>query len=223
MNTDENVLSGGNMNQVVRHGGTVHRTVKGHPLLHPYLLYLEQAGMPGVPHFLGIDARGREILTYLPGQTMGPDYPPHHPALCADETVQDMARLMRQLYDTSVDFLPQAIEGGWTNPHFPPEDCETICHNDAAIWNFVFADDRLYGLFDFDTAAPGPRVWDLALSLYSVIPLTAHVPIPELQTSVPYDATQHAAARARRIHLFFGAYGMPCPPDIMAYVIRRGG
>jgi len=221
MESKSEILSGGNMNQVVKIGDTVHRKVKGDSMLHSYLLYLEEAGMPGVPRFRGMDEQGREILTFLHGKTMGPDYPAFHPCLNSDETVRDMGQFMRKLHDISIGFLPKAIENNWKSPNFPQEKWETICHNDTAIWNFVFANDHLTGLFDFDSACPGTRIWDLATSLYSVIPLTAHVPVPELLTSVSYEPSQHAAERKRRIKIFFDAYGMDCPPDLMDWVILR--
>jgi len=221
MTKKENILSGGNMNQVLRIGDTVHRNVKGHPMLPLYLMYLEEAGMPSVPRYLGLDADGREILTYLPGKTMGPDYPVFHPCLTSDQTIKNMARFMRKLHDVSVGFLRPAFEGGWNHPDFSPGQIETICHNDAAIWNFVFVDDQLSGLFDFDTACPGPRIWDLALSLFSVIPLSGHVPNPEMKTCEAYDPSRHATERKRRIRLFFDAYGMECPPDMMDWVVHK--
>ena len=70
---ESEILSGGEQNQVEKIGDAVHRKIRGHLLLHTYLLYLEKEGMDGVPRFLGLDEQGREILTYLPGKTMGPD------------------------------------------------------------------------------------------------------------------------------------------------------
>ena len=203
------ILSGGSTNLVEKIGKVVHRKVKGHPMLHEYLLFLEKEGMPGVPRFLGLDEQGREMLTYLPGKTMGPDYPYDHPCLHSDQTLCDMARFMRKLHDISAGFLPRAIEGGWTNPYFPKGEHETICHSDAAIWNFVFVNDRVSGLFDFDQAYPGTRCWDLTSTLFSsALPLYNG-----------YESSKHAPETRRRIKLFFGAYGMECSSDIMALII----
>ena len=48
-----------------------------------------------------------------------------------------------------------------------------ICHNDYAPYNLVFRDGRLVGVIDFETAAPGPRAWDLAYLAYRLVPLAA--------------------------------------------------
>jgi len=164
-----------------------------------------------VPRFLGLDETGREILTYLPGKTMGPDYPPDHPCLHSDDALRDMARFMRRLHDVSVGFLPTAVENGWKNPYFPHETPETMCHGDAAIWNFVFVEDRLAGMFDFDQAYPGTRAWDLTSTVFSAVGLVPYDYVPHL----------HAADRRRRIQLFFEAYGMDCPPNFLELLIIR--
>jgi len=205
------ILSGGSMNQVVKIGENVHKTTKGHPMVREYLLYLEKEGVTGVPRFLGLDEQGRDIFTYLPGKTMGPDYPADHPCLHSDEAICDMARFMRKLHDAAVGFLPRAVQGGWANPYFPDGPYETICHGDAAIWNFVFVDNRVAGLFDFEQAYPGTRYWDLASTLS----------MAAFPFYFDYDASKHAEKAKRQINLFFDAYGMPCPPDIIDIVIDR--
>jgi len=210
---DSTPLSGGSMNQTVKIGDTIHKTAKGQnpAFVREYLLYLEKEEMPNVPRFLGTDEQGREIFSYLPGKTMGPDFPADHPCLHSDESVHDMAQFMRKLHDVSAGFLPRAAEAGWVNPYFPNGAHETICHGDAAIWNFVFVNDRPAGLFDFDQAYPGTRFWDIASTLFSAtFPFYAG-----------YDSSTHAEKTKRQVKLFFDAYGMPCPADIMDIVADR--
>ena len=62
-------LLGGDMTRgVVRVGGTVRRPVRPHtPAVHALLRHLEAADFEGAPRVLGVDARNREVLTYLPG------------------------------------------------------------------------------------------------------------------------------------------------------------
>jgi len=205
------ILTGGSMNQVVKIDGNIHKTAKGSPMVREYLMYLEEAGMSGVPRFLGIDEQEREIFSYLPGKTMGPDYPADHPCLHSDQAVQDMAQFMRKLHDVSVGFLPRALESGWINPYFPSGPYETICHGDAAIWNFVFVNDRVAGLFDFDQAYPGGRYWDLA----STISMAA------FPFYYDYEPAKHAEQATHQIKLFFEAYGVPCPKNLIEIVIDR--
>src|SRR6185312_4890424 len=37
--------------------------------------HLEEAGFDGAPRFLGTDVRGREVLSYIPGEAVTPPYP----------------------------------------------------------------------------------------------------------------------------------------------------
>jgi len=215
----EIVLTGGGLtaggstrNQTVKIDNVIHKAATAqHPMVREYLLYLEERGMPGVPRFLGVDEHGRDMFSYLPGKTMGPDYPHDHPCLHSDQCIIDTARFMRNLHDVSIGFLPKAIEAGWTNPFFPNEIPEIICHGDAAIWNFVFVNDRPVGLFDFEQAYPGTRCWELA----STIPMMSF-PLP-----YAYDTTLQADEAKRQIKLFFDEYCMPCPANFMEIVVSR--
>ena len=211
MELNREILTGGSMNQTEKIGDIVHKTSKGHPMVRSYLSYLEEAGMPGVPRFLGLDGQGRDMFTYIPGKTMGHDFDHHHPCLTSDDTVADTARFLRKLHDVSAGFLPQAEKNNWKNPFFPDQDYETICHGDTGIWNFVFVNDRIAGLIDFEQAYPGTRVWDLTQTLFCVIPLVPY----------GYEASKHAAERRRRINLFFDSYGMRRPANIAALIAQR--
>ena len=216
---EETILTGGGLtdggstrNQTVKIGDIVHKTAETqHPMVREYLLYLQEKGMSGVPRFLGVDDLGRDMFTYLPGKTMGPDYPHDHPCLHSDQCIIDTARFMRKLHDMSVGFLPRAIEAGWTNPFFPSETPEIICHGDANIWNFVYVNERVAGLFDFEQAYPGTRYWELASTVAMM-----SFPLP-----YGYDATLQACEAKRRTTLFFDEYGMPCPANFMEIVVSR--
>ena len=84
----EVALTGGTMTAgVVRVGDTVRRPVgRWTPAVHSLLRYLEEVGLEGAPRVLGIDEKGREVLTYLPG-----DPSPSH----SEETLVATARLVR--------------------------------------------------------------------------------------------------------------------------------
>ncbi len=47
----------------------------------------------------------------------------------------------------------------------------TVCHNDVCPENVVFRNGEAIALLDFDLAAPGRRVWDLAHTARMWIPL----------------------------------------------------
>jgi hypothetical protein len=65
----EELLPGGNVTAgVVRVGDRVRRPAGPHtPALHALLAFLRAAGFEGAPRPLGIDDRGREVLSYVPG------------------------------------------------------------------------------------------------------------------------------------------------------------
>jgi hypothetical protein len=69
----EHRLSGGGRNDgAVRVGQTVRRRAGTHTLaIHALLRHLKAVGFAGAPRVLGIDYQGREVLTYLDGETVG--------------------------------------------------------------------------------------------------------------------------------------------------------
>jgi hypothetical protein len=150
--------------------------------------------MSGVPQPLGFDELGRETVSYVAGDVW--DYP--LPAVAwSDATLVAVARLLRGLHDATRDFAPPA-GARWmlTMPGDLP--AEVVCHNDFAPYNVVFSGDRPAGVIDWETAAPGARVWDVAYAAYRFVPLSHSAP-PELRG---------VAAQGRRLALFCDAYGL---------------
>ena len=67
---EEQLLPGGNAGGAVRVGATVRRpTGPWTPSVHALLNYLEARQFPGAPRALGVDEHGREVLSFLPGET----------------------------------------------------------------------------------------------------------------------------------------------------------
>src|SRR4051812_43933013 len=164
MTDDEEILAGGNMTAVVRIGDTVRRAAgPWTPTIHAFLRHLRANGFDLVPEPLGMDERGREIISLLPGAPA--TYP--LPAFAwADDTLAAVAQTLRAYHDASAGF-----EGTrWQWPSHEPQ--EVICHNDFAPYNLMFEDGRVTGVIDLDLASPGPRVLDLAYTAYRFVPLT---------------------------------------------------
>jgi hypothetical protein len=89
----EHLLEGGDLNVVVRVGDTVRRpTDRWSPAVHALLLHFEQAGFEGAPRCLGVDADGREILSYVEGEPGLSPVPP------GDEVVVELAWLVRRMH-----------------------------------------------------------------------------------------------------------------------------
>ncbi len=115
---------------------------------------------------LGLDEQGREILSYLEGEV--PVYPTV-PELWSEEVLEEVAHLLRRLHDATVGL--EVAGGGWREGAAAAEGGEVICHNDVAHYNTVFQAGRPVALIDWDFAAPGPRIWDVASAAYRVVPL----------------------------------------------------
>jgi hypothetical protein len=190
----EEVLAGGNMTAVVRVGDTVRRAAgPWTPTIHAFMRHLRTSGFESVPEPLGIDDRGREIISLLPG---APATYPLPEFAWSDATLSAVARLLRAFHDASVGFVAP-VGGCWRWPAHQPG--EVVCHNDFAPYNLMFEDGKLTGVIDLDLASPGPRVWDMAYTAYRFVPLTD----PD-NPDAPYPG---ANAQARRLAAFCRAYG----------------
>jgi hypothetical protein len=189
---DEEELTGGGVNRVVRVGVTVRRPVgRWTPVVHAVLSHLVAVGFAGAPASHGLDGEGREVLDFLPGHV--PDYP--LPAYVrSDEVLLAVGRLLRDYHDATVGF--DAPPGaGW---YFPPRSpAEVICHGDIAPYNCVFRDGHPVAFIDFDTVHPGPRIWDVAYAAYRFVPLA----VPHYE-----DIVAPVEEQARRLRLFADAY-----------------
>ena len=161
----EETLSGGNMEPVVRVGGTVRRaTGPWTPAVHRLLDELADARVDGVPEALGVDAQGREILSFLDGVVLT-DASPY--VQWSDGVLIAAGRLLRRIHDASEPLVADDALI-WRSPRREP--AEVICHNDFATYNLIVRDERLAGVIDFDFASPGSRLWDLAYLAYRIVP-----------------------------------------------------
>lgn len=147
---DGEPLAGGNVNQVVRIGGTVRRAMGAwSPSVHALLQHLHSRGFPGAPQFLGVDEAGREILTFIPGDVAGSRYPDLPRFMWSDDALGAFARLLRQYHDATQGFQPPP-SSNWQLAYPDARQHEVICHNDAAWYNVVFRQGHPVALFDFD-------------------------------------------------------------------------
>ncbi|RKT68997.1 phosphotransferase family enzyme [Saccharothrix variisporea] len=181
---DREILSGG-MTTVVRIGRTVRRPVRAWSEAVQWLLAgLAAAQVRGVPRWHGVDDEGREVLDFLPGEAGGAYGGPETALVSA-------AKLLRRVHDATAG-LPDKTSRPWQLAAVEP--VEVVCHGDFAPYNCVFRDGETTGVFDFDTAHPGPRSWDLAYAVYR---------FAGLSTVAGYEPADQAA----RARLFLDSYG----------------
>jgi thiamine kinase-like enzyme len=120
------------------------------------------------PRFLGIDAEGREILTYVHGQV------PADLGWFSDSQVRAAARIIRRFHDCTAGTDLSANQ-------------QVVCHGDLSPCNFVFQSGTPSCLIDFDAAYPGPRRIDIGYAVW----LWLDIGNPELD---PYDTGRRIAA-----------------------------
>ncbi|MGW7542324.1 phosphotransferase [Streptomyces sp. NPDC054770] len=146
----ESSLPGGFVNAVVRVGDTVRRPAAA-KFVGDLLRLLEASGWGGAPRYLGVDDKGREVLGFLDGHVA---WEPRQPAaVSSDESLVTVARLVREFHDLTAD-TPLA------------GDQEVVCHNDLSPRNTVYqpcsGELRPVAFIDWDLAAPGARIHDIA-------------------------------------------------------------
>lgn len=187
-------LLGGDVTEgVVRVGDTVRRPAGEHsPLVHALLTHLESAGFDGAPRFLGTDAQGREVLSFIDGEVAGKRRPPW---IADEDRLTSLARLVRAYDDAAATFTPPpgtvrdpADSDPPGAPPLPPYPPEFIGHMDITPENVVFAGNgQAKALIDFDMVKPATRVDELYnMMLYwaplddpaDVDPLLRHVDMP---------------------------------------------
>lgn len=197
----EQRLDGGNAGGAVRVGDTVRRTAgPWTPAVHALLAHLASQDFAGSPRPLGLDEQGREVLTFLPGETVGSRLP--WPGWAHDAgTLVQVARWLRGYHDAVAGFVPPAgarwrMAGDWA-PGL------VIGHNDAAPYNAVWRDGRLAGFIDWDMAGPVSPGWDLAYAAFSWVPLHA-------RRVVAREGFTDFAARPERLRRFLDSYGWAC-------------
>jgi len=187
----EHEFADGRLAGTVRVGRTVRRaTGPWTPAVHALLGYLAKRGFDAAPRVLGFDARGREILEFLPGISAPPDLA----GFRGDEVLTGVARLLRRYHDAVAGFVAPP-DAAWRHTVGAPREGEVVCHNDIAPWNVIFVDGEPRAFIDWDFAAPGPRTWDISYALLRFVPMYAD------------EAFGSPSERGRRIALFFAAYG----------------
>ncbi|MBE8477547.1 phosphotransferase [Streptomyces justiciae] len=164
------VLVGGmvNVGAVVRHGALVERPApRTARALHAHLLALRAQGFDAAPKPIRLSDDGREQLSFVPGDVPLPPFPRW---AMTEAALRSVGSLLRRLHDASAAIAVD-VSAEWPRSLSDPEGGTMLCHNDVCPENVVFRDGQATALIDFDLAAPGRPVWDVAMTARYWVPM----------------------------------------------------
>ncbi|WP_433077951.1 phosphotransferase [Dactylosporangium sp. CA-052675] len=190
-------LEGGRTTGAQRIGDTIRKPARPWtPAVHAVLAHLEAVGFEGAPRPRGLDEQGREVLTYLPGQTIG-DVTPWAPWVFDDTTLDLVGAWLRGLHDATEGWVPPADAVWMSGVSWRPG--LVIGHQDAGPYNAVWHEGRI-GFVDWEVTGPSSREFDIAFAALWWVPLHAE----HVARAVGFTAFED---RARRLHRLLDAYG----------------
>lgn len=157
---EEPLYGGRTSSEVVRVGDTVRRARDpGSAAAARLLGYLESAGYPCAPRYLGVDDRDRDILTYIPGRTTD------HPGQRADGAYARGAAMLRELHRLTAG-----------HPLAAGHEC--FLHGDPGPFNTIFRDGLPVAFIDWTSCRPGARLDDLGYMAWTwCIQAEGNVPV----------------------------------------------
>jgi hypothetical protein len=165
----DEILRGGvaNAGSVVRRGDFVLRPSNPHSeSVHRFLRELRSKGFDGASMPVEIQPDGLERMVYIEGVVAVPPFPAWAQT---DEALVSIAALMRSFHHASSK-VPVGVSN-WSDELADPSGGSMICHNDVCLENVVFRDGQAIGLLDFDFAAPGRPIFDLASFARMCVPI----------------------------------------------------
>ncbi|MFD5725738.1 phosphotransferase [Streptomyces sp. NPDC058368] len=200
MTDGEEPLLGGmaNAGAVFRRGELVERPAPRHAReLHAHLRVLKEHGFDAAPTPVDLTADGRERLTFIPGDVALPPFPDW---AMTPSALASVGRLLRRLHEAGAA-VPADTRAAWPTDLADPEGGTLVCHNDMCPDNVVFRDGRAAALIDFDLAAPGRALWDVAMTARYWAPMLD----PESAAAL-YPAGLDPVAR---LPILADGYGLP--------------
>jgi hypothetical protein len=164
---------------------------EGSGTIQTFLLHLQSTGIDYIPTPLSLSDRLEEI-SYLPGVCYGAVEPRPNEAWDI-ERLEHLGRAVRRCHDSSVEFLSSWRGAQWFPFAEPCAAPEVICHNDLGPWNVPVDGEHIH-IIDWEMAAPGMRIWDVAHIAWNWVPYfppaeRARVSFPE-----PYQPEARLAA-----------------------------
>ena len=165
----DEILDGGvaNAGAVIRRGEFVLRPSNPRSkAIHQFLRELRSTGFTGASLPVEIQADGRERLVFIEGEVPVPPFPEWAQS---DDTLASIARLVRRFHEASAQVAVDA--GPWSDELADSAGGSMLCHNDVCLENVVFRNGVAVGLIDFDFAAPGRPIFDLAACARMCVPI----------------------------------------------------
>jgi len=192
----------GNGGEVVQVGAHILRPTGPHtPAVHALLYHVRTHGLMGVPGVVGIDPDGRERLLYIAGEVALPPFPTWS---LTDRVLVTITKLLHRYHEAASGF-PIPADAAWNTELADPTPgpSPVVCHNDVCPENVVFRSASATALIDFDFAAPGRRVWDIAAMARMCAPI---------ETAEDAARTGRGTLNpVRRLRVVADAYGLDEP------------
>ena len=182
---------------VLRRGVAVRRPAPANaPALHEFLRALRASGFAGAPLPRRLSEEGWEELEFIQGEVPVSPYPWWS---MSDGALASVGRLLRRYHESAAE-VGVDRSAPWPAALADPEGGPIVCHDDVCFPNVVFRDRHAAALIDFDFAAPGRPVWDLAMAARYWAPLRD----PD---SAAVSGLDHLDP-FRRLRVFVDAYGL---------------
>jgi Phosphotransferase enzyme family len=205
----ESDLQPGDHRRIVRVGDTVRRPAGWWtPAVQSLLQHLHDVGFLYSPRPGGNDSHGREVVSYIPGDSGAIGWYRIH----SEQGLRRFARLLREYHEAVRDFRP-APEVEWAVQCAEPY--EVVCHNDFGPWNLVYDGDEPVGILDWDFAAPGPCSNDVSYALEYAVPFRDDA------TAQTWHHFTEVPDRRARLEVFADAYGLTSVAGLVDDVIER--
>ena len=193
----DGAIDKGSVTTVRRIGETIRRPVgTWTPAVLALLTHLEAVGFTRAPRALGTDG-AEEVLSLVRGE---PAFSPWPPALRSTAGIRELGCWLREYHDAVRDFRPPA-DACWQGQEDDWEPGMVIRHGDLGPWNSIWDGERLAGFIDWDFAAPGHALDDVAQLAWYAVPLR---PV-EQQRRAPIDGDHALRIRLEALCAAYGA------------------
>jgi hypothetical protein len=173
----------------VRVGDTVRRPAV--PAADALLTHLEASGFTGAPRYLGRDAQGRSVLSWIDGWC--PEPAEEH--LVSVAAVRAVGALLCRYHDAVAGYEPPAAAPFPEGPRTRSPG-ELVCHGDIAPRNTVFRAGMPVAFIDWDGAWISDPLWDVGYAIWQFAPLQEDAAVLARGWPVVPDRLARAAALA---------------------------